>query len=397
MQISAIHSLIQRLSHLNFLDRLFRWSSVQRQLTEANNELQRLSFEAEQKSKEHNLTLEKLHAESTDLKLKMQEIESLKQNVNEAKSKQDQLASSLDEWKQKCLSLESKEADRLEEHSKKVSILNNTIDKINRDRDDEKEALNQVALDKLSQLKETWSRHEHDVESAMRVLTKKHMIEYVEDYPFKGKPDNCIRLGETLYVFDAKSPADDNLNNFNLYLKDQASKSIKYSKNENVSSQVFLVVPTNALEFIKDYCYIQGEVNVYIISKDAVEPILLSLKRVSEYEYVDQLTPDERDEISRVIGRYAHLSKRRIQIDTFFAQQYLQLAVRCQDDLPDEFRDAVSAFEKSEKINPPTDRRRKTLDLGDLQKSLDQISGEAKHRGIELDPDQLGAGLDQLP
>ena len=43
----------------------------------------------------------------------------------------------------------------------------------------------------------------------------------------------------------------------------------------------------------------------------------------SEYEFAEKLSPEERDNICRIIGKFAHTTKRRIQIDQFFANEFL--------------------------------------------------------------------------
>ena len=48
--------------------------------------------------------------------------------------------------------------------------------------------------------------------------------------------------------------------------------------------------------------------------------LILSLKKIEDYEFADKLSPEERDNICRVIGTFAHAAKRRIQIDQWYNQ-----------------------------------------------------------------------------
>ena len=91
-----------------------------------------------------------------------------------------------------------------------------------------------------------------------------------------------------------------------------------------------------------------GDYNVYIITKDGLEPIILSLKRIEDYEFVKQLSPEERDNICRVIGKFAHTTK-GIQIDQFFATEFLELLTRCKNDLPEDIIKHLIEFEKAER------------------------------------------------
>jgi hypothetical protein len=65
------------------------------------------------------------------------------------------------------------------------------------------------------------------------------------------------------------------------------------------------------------------------------------------------MNPEDRENICRVLGRFAHLSKRRIQIDTYFINQFMELAYKSESDLPPDILEKVMEFEKAEKLNPP--------------------------------------------
>src|SRR6195952_4603531 len=174
-------------------------------------------------------------------------------------------------------------------------------------------------------------------------------------------------------VFDAKSPGGDNLNNFAGYLRDQAEKAKKYAKQENVKTDIFFIVPTNSLDHLQTFVYKHSDHNVYIISVDALEPVILSLKKVEEYEFADQLTPEDRENICRVLGRFAHLSKRRIQVDSFFARQFIELAYKCESDLPPDVLESMIGFEKTGKLNPPMEKRAKSIPLPEIENEIQKI------------------------
>lgn len=124
--------------------------------------------------------------------------------------------------------------------------------------------------------------------------------------------------------------------------------------------------------------------NVYIITLDSLEPIILSLKKIEEYEFAEQLSPEQRDNICRVIGRFAHTTKRKIQIDQFFANEFIELLVKCKNDLPEELLKSVIEFEKAEKLNPPIEKRSKQILTKDLKQKNDSINAEAQVRKIHI-------------
>jgi hypothetical protein len=266
-----------------------------------------------------------------------------------------------------------------------------------KERHDKEEKEKQAAYEKLRRLKETWSKHEADVKNRIKIICNRHGVEYMESVPFKGKPDNTLKINDEFIVFDAKSPGSDDLSNFPLYLRNQAESVSKYVKEENVRREVFLVVPTNTLEVVEQFEYKLSDYTVYVISIDALEPVILSLRKIEEYEFAEQLSPEERENICRVIGKFVHLSKRRIQIDGFFAKQFFELVYRSEADLPKDFLDKVIEFEKAEKLNPPIERRARQISNKELEIEIRERKTDAEQKGIEMDESMLTKNLNKLP
>ncbi|MEJ6748371.1 MAG: hypothetical protein QNK60_00405 [Flavobacteriales bacterium] len=237
---------------------------------------------------------------------------------------------------------------------------------------------------KFEKMKLTWGEHEKEVENHLRKICNNHVIEYIgqEDFPHpRNKPDNSIEIMDQLIVFDAKSPANDDLTNFPKYIKLQTENLKKYAKHDNVKKDLFLVIPSNTLSVINQFTYNIGDYNVYIITKDALEPIILSLKKIEEYEFADKLSPEERDNVCRVIGKFAHTTKRRIQIDQFFAAEFLDTLQKAKQ-LPSDILESVIQFENAEKLNPPMEKRKKQILTKDLKEKSDQIKKEIELREI---------------
>lgn len=251
----------------------------------------------------------------------------------------------------------------------------------------EKERLNDERVrhekERLDALKETWANHEKDIENHIRLICKNNVITYVEqnDFPYPGgKPDNTIEILDQYIIFDAKSPANDDLNNFPKYIRAQTENLKKYTKHDNVKNDIFLVIPSNTLSVIKEFIYNIGDYNVYVISKDSLEPIILSLKKIEEYEFADKLSPEERDDICRVIGKFAHTTKRKIQIEMYFMEEFLDILHKSKTLLPKEILKRVIEFENAVKLNPPMEKRKKQILTSDLIEQTNQIK-----KGIELE------------
>ncbi len=435
----SIKKLFENLKTISFLGRVFQWGSVKSQLIEANGELQRVlsegqSLKAENIKLENLISLEKSAAKnfqdtanrvSTELEItrnnyknQSEKLEGLQQEATRLAERNTQfydrgtkLATDLALVNEKIQNLEKelravrdengnlKKDDefRKKEHSNSISSLKQIQEKILRDREDEVNKKNQTEIDRIKKLKETWSNHEEKVKNRIRTICNKTGVEYVDKVPFKGKPDNTLRINEEYIIFDAKSPANDDLSNFPNYVKAQAESAIKYVKEEDVRREVFLVVPSNTLENLETFEYKLSDYTVYVVALDSIEPIILTLQRIEEYEFAEQLSPEERENICRVIGKFVHLSKRRIQIDGFFAKQFFELVYRSEADLSKDILEKVAEFEKSEKLNPPQEKRARQISTKELEADSEKIQSEANQKGFAIQDGLLVKEINKLP
>ena len=435
----VLRRLIEKLKTIGFFERIFAWSDVKSTLIEANGELQKIISSGE-RLKSENIKIEneyciakaelqnlqdtksRLHTENEVLKASLVEkadkIEVFQKDVATLKATNDlylkrgtELANDLAVSKQKIDSLEKilselrdensglkkDEGFRRQEHSNSVSSLNQIREKIQKDRELELKDKATVEIERIKRLKDTWINHEENVQNRIKIICMRTGVEYVDKVPFKGKPDNTLKINGEYIIFDAKSPASDDLSNFPSYVRAQAESAIKYVKEEDVRREVFLVVPSNTLEHLESFEFKLSDYTVYVISIDSLEPMILALKRIEDYEFAEQLSPEERENICRVIGKFIHLSKRRIQIDGFFAKQFFELVYRSEADLSKEILEKVVEFERSEKLNPPVEKRAKQISLKELEIDSDKLRTEANQKGIITHDSLLSKELNKLP
>ncbi|NOT74781.1 MAG: hypothetical protein HOP08_07615 [Cyclobacteriaceae bacterium] len=439
INFDRIKVLFESLKNIGFLGRLFSWGEVKNQVIDASGDLQKListieSLRTENSKLENWLNLEKasikgnqdminrLTSENGSLKgAEQNQTKRLEELLNQVTSlttenkqylkRGQDLKDELTITKEKLNSVEKEVRDlrddnsklrkdeefRRQDHSNAVSSLKQIQEKFQKDRERELDDKKNNEIQRLMRQKETWLNHEERVSNAIRAVCSKHTVEYVDKVPFKGEPDNTIKIIDEYVIFDAKSPASDDLSNFPSYLKNQTESVKKYAKEENVRREIFLVVPTNTLETLDNFIYRLPDYTVYIISLDALEPIIVSLKAIEQYEFAQELSPEERDNICRVLGKFAHLSKRRIQIDAFFAKQFLELVYRGESDLPKDILERVTEFEKSEKINPPIEKRAKQINLKELEIQTTELNNDANSKGIITENSMLSKSIDRLP
>ncbi len=332
----------------------------------------------------------KTHAETEnrliqDIAVKQNQISNLEKRNISFETEIDPLKKQRDDLLKENIRFANDEAQRIKKYEYNVIELNKLKEMLEKQHLQIQQEREEEIRNKYEQMKQTWARHQEDVKLQIQTLCKKHTIKYVDKVPFKGSPDNTVSICEEYVIFDAKSPANENLENFPSYIIHQVEQAKKYAKQEGVKKDIFLVIPKNSLDVLENFSWKLPDYNVYAISIDALEPILLSLKKIEEYEFLEQLSPEERDNICRIIGKFAHATKRKIQIDQFFTQEFLDILSRCKSDLPADVLNQVIEYEKADKLNPPVEKRQKQILTKDLVENSERLKLEAKAKGVEMD------------
>lgn len=378
-----------KIKGLTFWQRLFSWQSlrnlsydafdefksIQRNLLEKEEQLHLLEKKILQfETRNEALTESVDHFEKMNLKNE--------EEINLLNHKMEALVTEKSELKNANLKHENTEEQREINYRNNIGQLNQlkqTLEEQIKKHNDERLEEQRESFEKM---KRQWSEHEATVEQNIRMICKNHFIRYVDVVPFRGNPDNTLEICEEFIVFDAKCPSNNDLINFPKYIKAQTESLRKYANQEKVKKDIFLVVPTNTIHTIKQFVYNMGDYNVYVITIDSLESIILTLKKIEDYEFVNQLSPDERDNICRLIGKFAHTTKRKIQVDQFFASEFLELLSRYMKDLPEDFLKQIIEFEKAEKLNPPAEKQAKQILTKELQEKHAVINAEALVRKI---------------
>ncbi|MBM3431683.1 MAG: hypothetical protein FJX92_01600 [Bacteroidetes bacterium] len=395
--MNTLKTLLQEVNSIGFWGRLFGWRRIKQLLVEAHTELRLLLDNRDQHQHDLGVCRHELTQMEMLFKSSERRITDLARDKDVLVVQMNELRDRLRERDKEIVDLKHAIETKSTQQIQSIQMLDAFRNEVIEERRREQETKQAQALEKQERQRETWQRHQADTAERLKSICQKHTIEYIDKVPFKGDPDNTIRICGEYIVFDAKSPAGEDLSNFPTYLKGQAEKAIKYSKQEGVKKDIYFVVPSNTLEELEKFMYPHADHDVYIIAADALEPVLLSLQKIEEYEFAEELTPDQRANVCRVIGCFAHLAKRRIQIDHFFATQTIELAYACENYLPADILEQVKEYERSEKLNPPMEKRIKSIPVGEIEKDTQKVQREAEGRGVFIDPDQVSANMNELP
>jgi hypothetical protein len=376
---------LEEFKNLTFWQRLFSWKNIRALSYAAYEDVMHIGEQLKKDQRE----LESFHHERD---LLLQEKNSVQRQLSDARESFIKFESRMQHLDQeikriqlekqdlqgKVLLADGRDEQRRKEHDQSVHefhTLKLSVEK-------EKAELREKQLRELEEenqlMKDTWKRHEDTVQNVIKGICDRYAIEYVQNVPFKGKPDNVINICDEYIVFDAKSPASDDLTNFNTYIRTQAEAAIKYTSYESVRKEIYLVVPSNTLEVLKSRRFNLGDYTVTVITVDALEPVIESLKKLEEYEFAEQLSPEDRQSICRIVGSYIYLTKRRIQVDQEFNGRAFELLSRTKGEIPQVMQEEIEKHERAMKINPTADRRSKAISQDALQKTQAQQSGLAR-------------------
>ena len=368
--MNTIKQIIQEVNSIGFWKIIFRWSSIKNWLVNIFLDLQKVTETAEQ---EH-LDLERANRDLVQLRTAKESIESRVNDLQQDKAVQTaeltSLRNQLRQLESENSQLKSTDEKRYIDHQKSLETLTVFQNGILVEKEMMKNEQQSKVLARVENQKQTWQRHQQDVENKMRLLCEKHTIEYVDTVPFKGDPDNTVMISNLFQVFDSKSPRGEDLSNFTTYLNKEAQNAKKYAEKKDVRSDIFFVVPSNTLEILNQTVYVFEKHCVYVIPAEALEPVLISLKKIEDYEFIGQFTPEDRENICRIIGRLVHNIKRRVQIDISLGKETMSLASDCEKLLPEEIVKEVLLIERAIKVNPTRELKGKEIPLEELKEDL---------------------------
>jgi hypothetical protein len=373
------------LTHLNVWRRLFRWKEFIDRSIRAYRDVLLILADLQRTREELQSSTTARTLADNNLTHERGECERLQSELSAVTSRSVLLADELADARKHLAMLEQQDGQRQARYDVHIAALHAIRDGIKSDRADEMERsrLEQESHD--DEMRRSWINHQDAVRDRLRLLAQKHTVEYVDTVPFPGSPDNTLLICNEYIIFDAKSPAIAvDISNFRNYIRTQAEAARKYAIQNGVRREIYFVIPTNTVELFDSFCMDLADYKVFLVSLDMLEPLILSLKRLETYEFAEQLSPEDREDICRVIGRFTHLTKRRLQVDQFFGARSLELLGRAQADLPVEIHEKVQAFGRSDKINPPIEQRNKEIDMKELFERQEKIGKDAERIGIQV-------------
>ena len=154
-----------------------------------------------------------------------------------------------------------------------------------------------------------------------------------DDFDGSLKPDFMIGFLDQYIIFDAKVSKAESLQTYiNNAVKTTAQKA---KKNSKIASMIFLVVPTEAITELKAFVYPVDGYSIYVVSPEALAPILASLKKITTYEFADQMDPEQRENLIQAFAEMDFHINLQNAVNILLAKQGTQVLERLQQTDPD--------------------------------------------------------------
>jgi len=272
---------------------------------------------------------------------------------------------------------EAKHKKELEQKIEKLDVSQKALeDERTRIRREDEERMQE----ELAERDRMWAEHE---ERVLKYLTEVcAMPEYSfdtytnnnlpESFDGRLKPDFMIEFLDQFVIFDAKISRSDNFQN---YITTQVkSTAAKIKGNNKIYGVVFLVVPTDAIGELKKLSYYEEGYSFFIISMEALAPVLASLKKIQNYEFAEKMDPKERENIINLIAEFDQHINLRNAMNLVLAQHGINVLEKAEK-LPEELQEDIK-LKKGKmriiKVNE-TDLKPLMISTERQQKQIDKI------------------------
>lgn len=232
----------------------------------------------------------------------------------------------------------------------------------------------------LAEQTRIWNDHEQNVLARMREICQKSHIGLAlhdnTNLPVtfsKLKPDALVPFLGQYVVFDAKKSR-----NIKTYIPEQVkSTAKKYKDIPEIYSTIFFVVPRNEVEELKTLSFFEEGFSFYIITPESIEPILASLRKISEYETIADFDPEDREAIVNLIANYDRHISLQNAANILFTRESIEL-MRSKDGLHPEVQKEIT--------NKKEGMRTKRLNEWELKKIAQSIDEQEQQTNLFLSP-----------
>lgn len=284
---------------------------------------------------------------------------------------------------------EEQQTRREREHEVKFNELVKLQESFEKERarvireDEEKRARELEERDRM------WADHENTVVAALSDLCKQPTFNFTafsntnlpDGFDGSLKPDFMIDFLGQYVIFDAKVSKAKSLQT---YVNDQVKKTVeKVKSNDRIYRSIFLVVPATALSELKSHHYTVDGYQLFVVSPEALPPILAAFKRISMYEFAEQMDPQQRENIVQMVAELDFHINLRNAADIFLSSLGSEILEKARK------VDPALAAEVDMKKAPMNAKA--SIAAADIKKLVVSIATQKEHIGRLVSPKEAVA------
>lgn len=300
---------------------------------------------------ELNSKIETTNSENNDIKGQIKQLES---TFNSLKSDHKIVQNERDTLKEAVIKSKNEEEQRKIEHDDKLNKLESARVALEKETERTRNEAEEKQRKEIEALGHVWKEHEDKVIAKLAELCQRQDISFMfhdnknlpSDWDGKLKPDFMLQFLGQYLIFDAKlSQNPEGLQN---YISNQQVDSTynKVKNNSKIYPTLYLVVPSEAIGFINQFHYYVHGYNFFIITTEALEPLLLNLKEITKYDLADSFDPQDRESIINAISELDYHINLRNAADLTLTQWGVETLERVKNFNTDLSKDVTLKKEK---------------------------------------------------
>ena len=258
----------------------------------------------------HNPEVKKISEEKKELEGKIQEITRQNEKYEDGLKSKDRL---LDDRNKQINDLQNTLKDKEKQLTEGIEKLNSSRQDFQEERERVKQDEKERQKKEKENLNRIWNEHEVRTLKSMEETCKKKDINLSyysntnpdPDFPENIRPDFVVKIIDQYVIFDAKLSKSSNINN---YIKNQVKNTAKkYKANGKIIFPfIFFVIPTISTSDIKKTHFHEEIFHFYVITVEAFEPIIRTLKKLEDYDFAKDIDPENREKIVESIAGLRH-------------------------------------------------------------------------------------------
>ncbi|MDD3896883.1 MAG: hypothetical protein PHU04_03520 [Candidatus Peribacteraceae bacterium] len=298
--------------------------------------------------------LRTIKKEKIELETKGKERYAMNQKLE---AKNETLQQKNEELNREVTTFKTNEAALRKEHDKKMQEVSAMKDSFEEEKlrirraDEERKKHQEEERDRL------WAEHENSVIATLSDLCKQPQFGFPcydnthlpQGFHGKLKPDFLVEFLGQYVIFDAKVSKASNLQ---VYISEQVKKTAQKVKGEEqIYPTIYLVVPTIAAQELRKTSFYEEGFSFFVITSEALEPILASLKRIASYEFAQEMDPQQREHIVDMLAQLDFHISTRNTADYVLLQHGVETLNRVRELDPELAKEIVVKKEKIRHLN----------------------------------------------